>query len=153
VRLDDPADGFRGEIGERLAVGLDLEWEVESQIGDDTGRAGALVGSLDGAVFGELLVGRDRITFDGKGVFVRARGEHEWVTTAGVQAEFGGDGLPTSVTIHSGRDLAPIEVLGMAAIPISRDGQRPIRLVRVLGRWTGDDGAAKVGWVDLVEPS
>jgi hypothetical protein len=41
----------------------------------------------------------------------------------------------------------------MAAIPISRDGQRPIRLVRVLGRWTGDDGAANVGWVDLVEPS
>lgn len=135
VRLEDPADGFRDEIGERLAVGLDLEWEVE------------------GAVFGEILVGPDRIAFDGTGAFSHGRGDHAWVTTAGVRAELGGDGLPMSVTIRSGRDTAPIEVLGMAAIPISRDGQRPIRLIRVLGRWTDDDGGANVGWVDLVEPS
>jgi len=145
VRLDDPAEGFRDEIGERLAVGLDLEWEVgDEPVGD---------GSLRGAVFGEVLVGPDRIAFDGTGVFSRVRGEHPWHTTAGVQAELDADGLPTSVMIRSGRDLVAIEVLAMAAIPISRDGRRPIRLVRVLGRWTGDDGAGKVGWVDLVEPS
>jgi hypothetical protein len=47
-----------------------------------------------------------------------------------------------------------LEVLRSAGVHASRlgDGQRPIRLVRALGRWTGDDGAANVGWVDLVEP-
>jgi hypothetical protein len=138
VRLDDPADGFRGEIGERLAVGLDLEWEV------------------GGAVFGEVLVGRDRIPFDGTGVFSHATGEHSWATTAGVRAEFGPDGLPTSVIIGSGQERVPIDVLGMAAIPIDRAGRRANRragrLVRVLGRWTDDDGATNLRWVDLVEP-
>src|SRR3954447_21508889 len=28
VRLDDPADALAGEIGERLPVGWDLEWEL-----------------------------------------------------------------------------------------------------------------------------
>ena len=30
VRLDDPADSLRGEIGERMPVGLDIEWEVDA---------------------------------------------------------------------------------------------------------------------------
>jgi len=158
VRLDDPADGFRGEIGERLAVGLDLEWEVPDEPGSDepgpdNGRSGA--------VFGEVLIGRDRIAFDGTGVFSQTRGGHPWATTAGVQAERGPDGLPTSVSIGSGQGRVPIEVLAMAAIPIDGPDQRPDprsnagadRLVRVLGRWTDDDGATNLGWVDLVEPS
>ena len=110
-----------------------------------------------GAVFGEVLIGRDRIAFDGTGVFSQTRGGHPWATTAGVQAERGPDGLPTSVSIGSGQGRVPIEVLAMAAIPIDGPDQRPDqradRLVRVLGRWTDDDGATNLGWVDLVEPS
>jgi hypothetical protein len=55
VRLDDPLDAERGERGERLPLGLDVEWE--------TG-----IGAY-GAVHGDLLVARDRLVFDGTGRF------------------------------------------------------------------------------------
>jgi hypothetical protein len=60
IRLDDAGDGLRegGEIGERIAVGLDLEWEV---------------GNI---VHGGVLVGRARIAIDGWGRFV----EHHELT-------------------------------------------------------------------------
>ncbi len=34
VRLDEPGDAYRGEIGERLPVGLDLEWEAATPVYD-----------------------------------------------------------------------------------------------------------------------
>ncbi len=59
VRLDVPGDALRagGEIGERIAVGLDIEWEV----GDD--------GPPGGIVHGDVLVGRERFEIDGRGCF------------------------------------------------------------------------------------
>jgi hypothetical protein len=59
VRLDTPDEALRagGEIGERLAVGLDIEWEV----GDD--------GPPGGSVHGDVLVGRARHEIDGPGWF------------------------------------------------------------------------------------
>jgi hypothetical protein len=61
IRLDDADDALRpgGEIGERVAVGLDLEWE--------TGEAG-------GIVHGDVLVGRARVAIDGWGRFVEDHG-------------------------------------------------------------------------------
>ncbi len=55
VRLDDPLDAEHGERGERLPVGLDVEWET---------GAGAY-----GSVHGVLLVGAARLDVDGTGVF------------------------------------------------------------------------------------
>ena len=54
VRLDDPRDALRagGEIGDRVAVGLDLEWEAPD------------------IVHGDVLVGRGRWPVDGRGRFV-----------------------------------------------------------------------------------
>jgi hypothetical protein len=157
VRLDDPADGFRDEIGERLAVGLDLEWEISPDLlgdllGDLVGQPVDQVSSdapVRGTVFGEVLIGRDRIELDGTGVFDEAHGEREWTTTEGVAAELGPDGMPTSVTVRVAAEVAPVEILARAALPI--DGSPALGLVRVLGRWTGDDGSTKVGWLDLVE--
>ncbi len=59
IRLDAPGDALRvgGEIGDRLAVGLDLEWEV---------GAG---GPPAGIVHGEVLVDRARHMIDGVGWF------------------------------------------------------------------------------------
>jgi len=59
VRLDSADDARRpgGEIGERIAVGLDIEWEV----GDG--------GPPDGTVHGDVLVGRARHEIDGPGWF------------------------------------------------------------------------------------
>jgi len=60
VRLDDAAEALRpgGEIGERVAVGLDLEWETPD------------------VVHGDVLVGRERFTIDARGGFVEG---HEFV--------------------------------------------------------------------------
>jgi hypothetical protein len=59
VRLDAPAEALRagGEIGDRVAVGLDLEWEVGP------------TGPPRGTVHGDVLVGRARHEIDGPGWF------------------------------------------------------------------------------------
>jgi hypothetical protein len=85
VRLDDPDDARRGEIGERLAVGLDLEWEV---------------GDL---VHGEVLVERERWTFDGRGTFAHVTGETDWA--AQVTAAAGDVGARAVVPLGEDRYL------------------------------------------------
>lgn len=59
VRLDAPEEALRAgdEIGDRIAVGLDIEWEV--------GAAGPPAGT----VHGDVLVGRARHEIDGPGWF------------------------------------------------------------------------------------
>jgi hypothetical protein len=51
VRFDDEQEAATSDRGERVAVGFDLEWETPDR------------------VFGELLLGRRRIEFDGTGTF------------------------------------------------------------------------------------
>lgn len=70
VRLDDPDDALAGEIGERLPVGYDLEWEVAS----DGANAG------DGLVHGDVLVDRARWSVDTRGRFVHTRGATDWAS-------------------------------------------------------------------------
>jgi hypothetical protein len=59
VRLDAAGDALRagGEIGERIAVGLDIEWEVGAD------------GPPAGVVHGDVLVGRARHQIDAPGWF------------------------------------------------------------------------------------
>lgn len=59
VRLDHPDEALRpgGEIGERIAVGLDIEWEVGAD------------GPPAGEVHGDVLVGRARHEIAGAGWF------------------------------------------------------------------------------------
>ena len=71
MRLDRADDALRagGEIGDRVAIGLDLEWEV----GPD--------GPPTGTVSGEVLVGRARHEIDGRGWFYDdGVADPEWVT-------------------------------------------------------------------------
>lgn len=80
VRLDDPLDAYRGELGERLPVGLDLEWEVTSPAYDypypeDSGHAHY---EHAGVVHGELLIGSDRIRFEGRGTRDHSWGDRDW---------------------------------------------------------------------------
>ena len=56
LRFGDEAEAAASDVGDRLAVGLDLEWEIPN------------------LVHGELLVERDRIPFDGTGTFVETGG-------------------------------------------------------------------------------
>ena len=52
VRFADEAEAAVSDRGERVAVGFDLEWETPDR------------------VYGELLLGRRQLTFDGTGTFV-----------------------------------------------------------------------------------
>jgi hypothetical protein len=69
------ADG--DEIGERVAVGLDLEWEVVSPPASSGASSGPSSDvdrySQGGIVHGEVLVGRERLAFDGRGIR-----DHSW---------------------------------------------------------------------------
>jgi hypothetical protein len=74
VRLDDPADAFRGEIGERLPVGFDLEWEVLAPRFDESSARYEQAG----VVHGEVLIARDRIALDTTGVRTHGWGDGTW---------------------------------------------------------------------------
>ena len=50
LRLDDRDEALTADVGERVPVGFDLEWD-------------------EGQVLGEILLGRSRIPFDGTGTF------------------------------------------------------------------------------------
>jgi hypothetical protein len=67
VALDEPADALAGEIGERVAFGLDLEWETTG--GADGGDA------WPGRLRGDVLLGRDSIPVDTPGPFVHTTGD------------------------------------------------------------------------------
>ena len=56
--LDGRDEARTAEVGERVPVGFDLEWD-----------AGSVPERNEGEVIGELLVGKARIPFDGHGVF------------------------------------------------------------------------------------
>jgi hypothetical protein len=76
VRLDDPADALTGEIGERLPVGLDLEWETDgtgTHDIEDPARRGFVV---PGIVHGEVLLGPERFELDAHGFHRREWGVH-----------------------------------------------------------------------------
>jgi hypothetical protein len=64
VVLDDPWDALDGELGRRVPVGLDLEWEHFAPEYRDAGGARE---HQFGRVHGELLVGPDRFAFDALG--------------------------------------------------------------------------------------
>ena len=80
VRLDEPGDAYRGEIGERVPVGLDLEWEAATPVYDypyPDGHPGAHYEHA-GVVHGELLVGQERIDFEGRGERDHSWGDRDW---------------------------------------------------------------------------
>jgi hypothetical protein len=62
VALEDPTEAWRGERGDPVALGLDMEWEA-------TGAAGAVPGGYvqPASVHGEVLVGSERLEVDARG--------------------------------------------------------------------------------------
>jgi hypothetical protein len=140
VRLDDPADAYRGEIGERLPVGFDLEWELASApVADSPARY-----AQGGTVVGELLLGRDRIALDGTGV--RA---HGW----GAASPWNAGTTRLAVTHPDGRlvpaiDTGDLDALASAVVPIT-EPLPPAWVTRTLVATTGD-GRVR-GWAERVE--
>jgi hypothetical protein len=95
LRLDDPTDALApgGEIGERIPVGLDLEWETD------------LTDRTAGTVRGELLVGSARIAFDGPGRFTVADHPTDWRGTGSVPSGPGAARPSAIVPLGSGATL------------------------------------------------
>lgn len=142
VRLDDPLDAERGERGERLAVGFDLEWET---------RTGSF-----GEVHGDLLVARARVEFDGTGRF-----EHESIhdeplvqesrrlswqsgpddghtaTDGDVLVDVDGRGIPTAARV------GPLTFV-VRAVVVRPAGGRLVRALVV--------GEAGCGWLEWCQP-
>jgi hypothetical protein len=76
IALDEAADAYRGMVGERVPLGLDLEWETD-------GEVFAYPSGLDRyevpcRVHGEVLVGKERFEVDGPGQRDHSWGVRDW---------------------------------------------------------------------------
>ena len=93
MNLEAPEDALSGEIGERIPIGLDLEWEVDGSIhahDDDWAVAGYIE---PGIVHGEVLLGRERFELDACGAYHRTWGDRDWRGTGAWSLACTGPGL------------------------------------------------------------
>jgi hypothetical protein len=75
VALDDPREAYRGERGQPVPSGLDIEWEAAEEPVALPAGEGYVQG---GTVHGDVLVGSERIALDGSGVRAHAWGPRQW---------------------------------------------------------------------------
>ncbi len=68
LRVDTPAD----DVGDRLPVGLDLEWETD---GSPVGARSTTEYTQSGIIHGEVLIADDRIPYE-----AQATRDHSWGT-------------------------------------------------------------------------
>lgn len=73
VALDDPEEALRGCRGDRVALGLDVEWETAGAPVIDGGGYG-----LPCRAHGDVLVGRETLAVDGTGWRRHDRGVPSW---------------------------------------------------------------------------
>lgn len=81
VALDEPGDVDAGELGTRVPLGFDLEWEAVAPPFDHPragGRRHARHYQHAGRVHGEVLVGEEVIEFEGWGERDRFFGVRDW---------------------------------------------------------------------------
>jgi hypothetical protein len=75
VSLDSPLDAYRGERGDRIGLGFDLEWEAASPPFQYQGVTRYEQSCL---VHGDVLLGDERLTFDGTGQRDHSWGVRDW---------------------------------------------------------------------------
>jgi hypothetical protein len=154
VALDDPGDSLEGEIGERMPVGCDLEWEVDPENASPRERAGATLRGYEqfGVVHGEVLLGRSRVAIDAIGRRVHAWGVPQWdQRVAEYWAARRGAGATSAVV-----DALPAAVpLGAFVVPLDGPGGERDVLRRALCRYrpSGEIApSAAIGWSTVFEP-
>jgi hypothetical protein len=139
VLLDSPRDSYHGERGERLAAGLDLEWEALGPWFDyPHGGGHAYTGHYQhaGAVHGEILLGRERIPFEGTGERDHSWGPRDWWAVGWHWSSFQ---IGDSIAVN----LAKPDLPGIpyATGYIARDGRDPRPVTRAdLDTVLGEDG-------------
>ncbi len=80
VRLDDAKHAYSGEIGTRIPVGLELEWEVAAPAFHYPypPEYPSMHYQHSGAVHGTILLGDESIQFDGVGERDHSFGDRDW---------------------------------------------------------------------------
>jgi hypothetical protein len=82
VAFDDRSEAWRSEWGDRVAVGLDLEWEALGPPAAARGPGPAAEGYVQpGMVVGTVLVGEARIDVERPGLRARSWGVSDWWST------------------------------------------------------------------------
>jgi hypothetical protein len=121
VALDDAEDALTGEIGERIPIGLDLEWETDGPIHAVPDDWPINTYGAPGIVHGDVLLGRERFELDARGQYQRSWGVRNWydagawsITCHSPDFTLYAEGLPDGrVDGHIGRD-------GGVELPIMR---------------------------------
>jgi hypothetical protein len=138
VRLDDAYDGLRGEIGTRLPVGLDLEWEASA--GASVAADGDIGYQQIGRVHGDVLLADEVIALEGDGIRRHTWGARDWSSpwqhvrcTAGV---------PIRATPNL------LAVIPLPSLDVENAGNPHI--TRALSRCVLPDGSDAPGWVELL---
>lgn len=155
LRLDDPAEMVRSMRGDQVPFGLDLEWETEAAPAPMP--RGYSVGC---AVFGEVLLGEERINFAGFGSRSHTWGVRDWWSepwrTASARlgdgvwvlehegaASFVGDAPPTA--------RRSAQLVATVALPVLSPTGRLSHVTRTLARFD-DRKQIGVGWVECNQP-
>jgi hypothetical protein len=81
VGLDDPATAYGDERGDKVPLGLDLEWEATAPVYDYPGVTRYEQSCL---VSGEILIGNQAVSFDGWGQRDHSWGVRDWWRTGWV---------------------------------------------------------------------
>jgi hypothetical protein len=75
VAMEDPADAYRGERGDRVGLGFDLEWEATGPVYP---YSAVTRYEQPCDVHGEILTGDDRYWFEGPGQRDHSWGVRDW---------------------------------------------------------------------------
>ena len=78
VALDDAEAALTGEIGERLPIGLDIEWETDGPIHSAPDDWPIDQYAAPGIIHGDVLLGRERFELDARGQYTRSWGVRKW---------------------------------------------------------------------------
>jgi hypothetical protein len=166
VALEDPLDAFRGERGERVAVGFDLEWEATGPaLGDPPGWDRASGYAQPCRVDGLILLGAESIDFAGSGRRDHRWGVQDWwaeprcriagqlsdgttVQSASFETVTDEHGLPRSARVDGAeRDLL-VTPVALAAIALEGPDGRRSRLLRALCRLDSSAARSGVAWAE-----
>jgi hypothetical protein len=170
VALDDPAEAYRGERGDLVGLGFDLEWEALAPPFGQPGGYGQAC-----RVTGEILVADEQLALDATGHRSHRWGVHDWwagsrssasgifddgTTFAACSGDEGveidattdQDGLPRGLTITRGDSSIDATAVASAPLLLEAPDGRPARLARALCRYRSEASGSGTGWCDLLSP-
>jgi hypothetical protein len=161
VAMDDPEEALGSEVGDRVALGLDLEWEATSELFVSELGSGY---EQSCRVIGEVLVGAERIAFNGHGQRDHSWARREWWSSrwfwmagrlADGRALYGLDARSDSCNVStgyvsSGHALTPVE--GFSVDTQRRPGRLPVAASVSLGGLGVQVSAVSHAPIALVDP-